>query len=200
MASDPDEHHPPEDGARWIGRHSIRLKDYDYSSEGGYFVTMCVKNRECLFGEIVDGTMRLNDLGKIVDECWRAIPDHFPNVETDEFVVMPDHVHGIIIIVDGQNSVGAPQFVGAQHAVPLQNNIPQREQFGKPTHGTLPTIIRSFKSATTKKINETRNSPGESVWQRNYFERIIRNEDELNRIREYIYNNPARWQQDADYI
>lgn len=155
-------------------------------------MTIDTFDRDCMFGKVVDGTMSLNESGRIVDGCWQEIPDHFPHIELDEFVIMPNHVHGILIIV------GEQCFVGARHAVPLHNNVPQREQFGKPTRGTLPTIIRSSKSATTKRINEIRNSQGEPLWQRNYFERIIRNEKELNRIREYIMNNPARWQQDEE--
>lgn len=157
-------------------------------------MTIDTFNRDCVFGKIVDGTMSLNEFGKIVDECWHEIPDHFPHVELDEFVIMPNHAHGIIIIVGEQCSVGA------RRAVPLHTNIRQREQFGKPTRGTLPTIIRSFKSATTKRINEIRNSQGEPLWQRNYYERVIRDEEELIRIREYIYNNPARWPQDEDFV
>jgi putative transposase len=194
MRYDPNKHHPPEDETWRTGRRSIRLKDYDYSTEGGYFVTIDTFNRDCIFGKIADETMSLNESGKIVNECWHAIPNHFPHVELDEFVIMPDHVHGIIIIV------GERYSVGARHAVPLHNNIPQREQFGKPTRGTLPTIIRSFKSAATKRINEIRNSQAEPVWQRNYYEHIIRNEEELIRIREYIYNNPARWRRDEEII
>lgn len=179
MKYDPNRHHPPEDGTWRTGRRSIRLKGYDYSTEGGYFVTINTFRRESMFGSIADETMHLNEFGKIVDECWHAIPDYFPHVELDEFVIMPDHVHGIIIIV---GSVGARYHVGAQHAVPLQNvvplqnNIPQHEQFGKPTRGTLPTIIRSFKSVTTKRINEIRNSQGEPLWQRNYLPREVSHE------------------------
>ena len=120
-------------------------------------MTINTFNRDCTFGNVVDGTMSLNESGKIVDGCWREIPDHFPHVELDEFVIMPNHVHAIIIIVWEQRSVGARQ----------------REQFGKPAHGTLPTIIRSFKSAPTKRINEIRNSEGEPAWQRNYLPREI---------------------------
>jgi len=110
---DPRIHHPPK-GEPWrTGRRSIRLKDYDYSREGGYYVTICVQDRQCLFGEVINWGMRVNQFGKIVKECWEAIPDHFPHVELDEFVIMPNHVHGIIIIVGEQSSVGA------RRAVPL---------------------------------------------------------------------------------
>ncbi|OGR05613.1 MAG: hypothetical protein A2511_01970 [Deltaproteobacteria bacterium RIFOXYD12_FULL_50_9] len=120
-------------------RRSIRLHGYNYSQNGAYFVTICAQNRECLFGEIVDGEMWLNDAGRVVQKCWDDILVHFPYVEMDECVVMPNHVHGIIAIV------------GARHAVPLQTG-----QFDKPVAGSIPTIIRSFKSAVTKCVNEKR--------------------------------------------
>ncbi len=145
----------------------------------------------CLFGHVTDGIMRLNIYGKIVWSCWREIPDHFPHVELDEFVVMPNHVHGILWIVDN---------VGARHGVPLPNGgtVPNHERFGKPVPGSIPTIIRSFKSAVTKQINGKRGTPGARVWQRNYYEHIIRDESSLNRIREYITMNPLRWAMDRE--
>ncbi len=178
MTYNPDIHH----------RRSIRLRDYDYSSAGAYFVTIHAGNREGLFGSVTDGDMRLNNFGVVVDECWRAIPTHFPSVELDEFVTMPNHFHGIIIL----DVPSKP--VGAQHAAP---------QFTTPGHanvmsGSLGAIVRSFKSAASKRINEIRNDPGGPVWQRNYYERIIRNDHELERIREYIVNNPLQWDDDSD--
>ena len=176
---DPDKHH----------RRSIRLPGYDYTQAGAYFVTVCTWNRECLFGDVVDGEMRLNELGEIVRACWHEIPDHFPHVGSDEFVIMPNHVHGILVIVE-------TNVVGARHAVPLQNQC--TEQFGKPLAGSIPTIIRSFKSAVTKRINDLRGTPGVSVWQRNYYEHVIRDEESLNRIRQYIVENPRRWHLDRE--
>ena len=142
-------------------RQSICLKGYDYSQAGAYFVTLCAWNKEYLFGEIVDGKMLLNEYGEIVMKCWEAIPIHFPHVETDKFIIMPNHVHGIVFMV------------GARHAVPLRTI---GEQFAKPVSGSLPTLIRSFKSAVTKSINTFRNTPGTPVWQRNYYEHIIRDD------------------------
>jgi REP element-mobilizing transposase RayT len=178
MRYDPEKHH----------RRSIRLRGYDYSREGAYFVTICAQEHLCLFGEVVDGEMRLNDAGRIAKQCWLAIPDHFPHAQLDAFVVMPNHVHGIIVIVGARHHMD----VGARHAVPLQ------EQFGRPVPGSIPTIIRSVKSATTKRINEIRNAPGTLIWQRNYYEHIIRDEESLNRIREYILSNPLRWHLDRE--
>jgi REP element-mobilizing transposase RayT len=169
-------------------RRSIRLRNYDYSQAGAYYVTICTRDRECLFGEIVDGEMRLNEMGQIITGCWDESPNHFPNVKLDAFVVMPNHVHGIIVIVETSDSGS----VGARHAVPLQRS------FGQPISGSLPTIIRSFKSAVTRRINEMRDTPGMPVWQRNYYEHVIRNNRELDRVRRYIAGNPARWTEDSE--
>jgi len=184
MRYDPEKHH----------RRSIRLKGYDYTRVGAYFVTIVTKNRVCLFGEMVNGEMVANEYGVIVRECWLAIPDHFPHAALDEFIVMPNHVHGIVVLNETTT-------VGARHAVPLHNpTSQQREQFGKPVAGSIATIVRSFKSAVTKRINEHRGTPGAPVWQRNYFEHIIRSEDSLNRIRKYIAGNPARWGYDRENL
>jgi len=183
----------PLRNAKGQNRRSIRLKGYDYSQPGGYFVTACTHNLECLFGRIADEKWCPNDAGRVVAKCWNDIPKHFPHVKLVEFVVMPNHVHGVILIMD---DVGESHFVGARHAVPLQNAVHQ--QFGKPISGSLSTIIRSFKSAVTKNINEMRQALGAKLWQRNYYEHIVRNEDELSRIREYIVNNPLKWELDRE--
>lgn len=182
MPYNPDIHH----------RRSIRLRNYDYSRAGAYFVTICTHHRECLFGEITNRAMRLNDAGRMAAKCWQDIPLHFPHAALDEWTIMPNHVHGIIVIID--------TTVGARHAVPVRRNacrVPTTERFGKPVSGSFPTVVRSFKSAVTRHINILRNTPGNRLWQPNYWEHIIRNETELHRIREYIQNNPARWQEDA---
>ncbi len=182
MRYDPQKHH----------RRSIRLKGYDYTQPGAYFVTLCTQGRAHLFGEVVDGEMRLNEAGLVAEQCWRAIPDHFPHTVLDAYVVMPNHLHGIVWIV-----------VGARHAVPLPTPavpLPTAEQFGRPVPASLPTIIRSFKSAVTNRINALRQTPGASIWQRNYYEHIIRNEDALNRIRTYIQENPLRWARDRENL
>ena len=181
MPFDPERHH----------RRSIRWKGYDYTHPGAYFITICTRDRACLFGEVVDGEMRLNEYGRIARRCWEEIPLHFPHAELDAFVVMPNHVHGIVIL-----TVGARHNIGAQHAVPL---LPGKtEQFGKPVPGSIPTIVRSFKSATTRHINVLRGTPRAPVWQRNYYEHIIRNEESLNRLREYIITNSMRWATDNE--
>ena len=176
-------------------RHSIRLAGYDYSQPGVYFVTICTCGKNPLFGNVVDGQVRLNERGRVAQVYWFDIPVHFPNSKLDEFIIMPDHVHGIIAITDmevdrapvgGAQIVGAPVvIVGAQHAAPLQLQPLQP--------GSIPVIVRSYKSAVTKHIHELRGMAGTPVCQRNYWEHIIRNEDELERIRYYIRNNPMNW-------
>ena len=196
-------------------RRSIRLKNYDYSKSGAYFITICTKNRQCLFGEIVNGEMILNDGGKIVEKCWIDIPEHFPNAILDEFIIMPNHIHGIIIlneldfdnvganmganvVVDiGANMVvdiGANMMVdvGAKNFSPLQNERPHG------TTRTIGSIIRGFKIGVTKWFRQ--NSNIHTVWQRNYYDHIIRNEIELIKIRKYIINNPRNWTNDNNYI
>lgn len=164
-------------------RRSLRLKGYDYKQAGVYFVSMCTLNRTCFFGDIVNGEMMLNAEGQIVAEEWIKTAEIRNNIELDEWVVMPNHFHGILVINECRGTA---------------RRAPTVEQFGKPVSNSIPTIIRSFKSAVTKRINELRNSPGAKIWQRNYYEHIIRNEDELNRIREYITNNPLKWEFDKE--
>jgi REP element-mobilizing transposase RayT len=163
-------------------RRSVRLKGYDYSGAGAYFVTICAWHRECLFGDIVDGVMGLNEYGGIAAACLKKIPDHFAHVDMDYMIVMPNHIHFILII----NHPGRGTACRA----------PTVERFGSPVHGSVPTIIRSYKSVVTKQINRTRNTPGFPVWQRNYHDRIIRNEKELYETRKYIQNNPFQWDRD----
>ncbi|NCC26025.1 MAG: transposase [Deltaproteobacteria bacterium] len=165
-------------------RRSIRLQGYDYSQAGAYFVTICTQNRECLFGEIENGEMRLNDAGRMVADEWLKTAEIRDEIELDEWVVMPNHFHGIVVVTACRGTA---------------RRAPTMERFGQPIVGSVPTIIRSFKSAVTKHINELRQTPGMKLWQRNYWEHIVRNEPELNRIREYIHNNPAQWEMDKLY-
>ena len=182
MPYDPNRHH----------RRSIRLKGYDYTQPGAYFITIVTYERMPLFGEIVNGEMRLNEYGQMVRDEWfqTAVVRPYVVLHPDEFVVMPNHVHGIIWIVDTDADGG--DDVGAR-----RRRAPA-EQFGKPIPGSIPTIVRSFKSMTTRRINLLRNTPGAAVWQRNYYEHIIRHERALNAIRQYIIENPRRWQMDRE--
>ena len=176
----PDIHH----------RRSIRLRDYDYSQDGLYFISICIKTRECLFGEIVDDEMILNKNGEIVEKCWLDITQHYPDTVLHEFVVMPNHLHGIVEIT-------AP--VGAQNFVPLQTPtdrnappLPRRNEFQKIIPRSIGAIVRGFKIGTTKQL-------GYSVWQRNYYEHIIRDGNSYQIISDYILNNPKKWQTDKFY-
>ena len=165
-----------------------------------------------LFGEVVAGRMRFSSAGRIASQCWHEIPKHFPTVTLDKLVVMPDHVHGIIVIGESPNqqNLGAQagHVVGAQHAAPLHlpvrplspggKSLLTRGQSLRVPPGSLGAIIRAFKSATTKRINEKQGTPGRKVWQRNYYDRIIRTDRELYRARRYIMTNPDRWSRTAN--
>ncbi len=190
-------------------RRSIRLKGFDYCSAGAYFVTICTYNKQCVFGDVVDGKMVLNTLGKAVDWHWRAITNHFKNTELNEFVVMPNHVHGIIHIINDESVA----FVGEKHsrhdavinmnvlrgnASPLRPpDFTKQKPIGtKPQ--SLSAIIQNFKSITSRKINRMKSLPNAKLWQRNFYEQIIRHEGDLNRISVYISNNPAKWEEDKE--
>lgn len=175
-------------------RRSIRLQGYDYTQPGAYFVTVITRQRTCLFGEVVNGEMKLSDLGQIADECWRAIPDHFPFVELGVHVVMPNHVHGIIMIDwDGAQSNLGTIDDGKGAAMLRPNDNPHKIN-DKP--GSLGAIVRSYKSAVSYQINKQFNLS--QIWQRNYHEHIIRDADEANRIHLYIEANPAHWDEDDE--
>jgi REP element-mobilizing transposase RayT len=192
---DPQKH--PFDNAQGRHRRSIRLKGYDYSQEGAYFVTIVTWRREFLFGEIVNQEMRLSQRGKIVDECWRSIPEHFPHAELGAYVIMPNHVHGIIIInPTGENwiATNTSQSVGARHASPPQHASPLRPR--GVASGSLGAIVGSFKSAVTKRIGRELNETG--IWQRNYYEHIIRDDKDLQNKTDYIEANPLLWDEDDE--
>jgi REP element-mobilizing transposase RayT len=178
MTYKPDKHH----------RRSIRLKGYDYAQAGAYFVTICTQGRACLFGDILDGHMRLNECGGIVAWTWQDLPNHAPNVALDAFVLMPNHVHGIIVITD---TVGA----GSEPA-PTTEPAPTEPTPANTKRYALPEIVRQFKTFSARRINKCRGTPGVAVWQRNYYEHILRSEESLNRVRQYILNNPHRWTYD----
>lgn len=175
-------------------RRSIRLPGYDYTSEGWYFITICVQDKECVFGEIVENNMILNIIGKIIDYHWRKLPKHFKNIELDPYQIMPNHFHGIIhITVGAKHSNTANDKINKttnKNASPLQ--MPHGTN-----SGSLGAIIQNFKSVTTRKINKIEKTNHiHFKWQRNYYEHIIRNEKDLNRIRTYILENPLKWAED----
>jgi putative transposase len=175
IGHDPDKPH----------RKSTRLKGYDYSQAGAYFVTICTQGRACLFGDAVNDGIRLNALGEIVEREWLRTVEIRPRVQVDAFVVMPNHMHGILIIRPA-GGVGATRRVA-----------PTRTPRG-PAPGSIGAIVGQFKSRTTKHINRLRRTPGMAVWQRNYYEHVIRNDESLNRVRQYILDNPVRWTVDRE--
>ena len=164
---------------------STRLKRWDYSSPGAYFITIVTKNRACYFGNVEDGDMYLNELGEIAKQCFKKIPKHFPFISLDAFVIMPNHVHGIIIIddVEAQNLAS---LVKAQNLAPLPS---PKNQFG-PQSKNLASIIRGYKIGVTNYANKN-NIPFQ--WQSLYYDHIIRNKKSLNNIRQYIVQNPVNW-------
>ena len=169
---------------------SIRLKGYDYSRAGAYFVTICTHNKECLFCDVVNGNLALNDFGRMVDSEWLKTAEIRKNVILDGYVIMPNHFHGIVLITENDS--------GKARLATTKYNVSIKMDFGKPKPGSLSVIVGSFKSAVARQINLMRNTPGKEVWQRNYYEHIVRNSDELDRIREYIVTNPLRWQMDKE--
>ena len=160
-------------------RRSIRLKNHDYASPGGYFVTICTHDREHIFGQIRNREMILNEFGAIATNCWNALPEHFPHIRLDASIVMPNHFHGILWI----------------------NQYPEGHyrtdrKFGDAIAGSISTIIGSFKSATSRNINKLQRNTGATVWERNYYEHIIRNQEAQIDIQKYILNNPKSWESD----
>ncbi len=179
---------------------SIRLKGYDYSRAGAYFVTICTHNKECIFGAVTDGNLALHEFGRMVNAEWLKTAKIRKNVILDVYIIMPNHVHGIILIIDDDDdSKERHHFkTGTARRATTKGDGLIKMEFGKPKPGSLPVIVGSFKSAVARQINSMRNTPGKEVWQRNYYEHIVRNQVELDRIREYIVANPARWRMDKE--
>ncbi len=228
---DPDRHH----------RRSIRLVGYDYARAGAYFVTLCVQDRSCELGEINNGGITLSDWGRIAAQTWTWLRNQYPYVALDVWVMMPNHLHGIIVLLDDVDAlldVGARRDVeGARHdvegarcAVGARRDVEgarrdaggarhdaggARHDAGGARHDAplrrgdtfshdaikrkpLGQLIGAFKTVSTKRINEMRGTPGARFWQRNYYEHIVRDEPDMNRIRQYIIENPRRWAEDRD--
>jgi putative transposase len=218
-------------------RRSIRFKDYDYSQAGLYFITICCQNRACLFGEITNGEMILNDAGKIANQYWLDIPNHFPDAILHKHIIMPNHIHGIVELVGAKNfspdntmpqnktpektnnnNNGVDDINGAKNFSPENttpdNTIPQNEIPEKTNNNngvddingaknfsplrspskTIGSVVRGFKIGVTKWMRQ--NTDIYNVWQRNYWEHIIKNEKSYQTISEYIINNPKKWNED----
>ena len=161
MPYDPQKHH----------RQSIRLKGFDYRQPGAYFVSICVDDRECLFGQVMGNSMQVNEAGSIVRSIWESLPSRFSAVALDAFVVMPNHVHGIVILREGSTTPPGPSLGG---------------------------VIRVFKSISAIQVNRLLQREGRPLWQRNYYERVVRDVGSLSRIQQYIQDNPARWDVDPE--
>ena len=166
---DPDKHH----------RRSIRLQGYDYSQAGAYFVTVVAHQRECLFGDVVGGGVVLNEFGRVVANTWEWLENQYSYVALETWVVMPNHFHGILLIQDDGR--------GGSRTAPTPM---KRKPLGR--------LIGAFKTVSTKQINLLRDTPGIPIWQRNYYEHVIRNDDDLNRIHRYIESNPSMWADDDE--
>ena len=178
-------------------RKSQRKQDYDYSQPGYYAATVCTQNRSCLFGMIVAGEMLLNDAGRMIHETWYDIPDHYPGIELDVMQIMPNHLHGIIVVRE----------VGTDPCVCPNPGTENGQTRGSVPTGcrSLPEVIKQFKTLTARRYIEGVRTYGwhsfsGKLWQRSYHDRIIRNETELNKIRTYIYNNPREWDTDENNI
>lgn len=181
---DPQKHH----------RRSIRLQGYDYSQAGAYFVTIVTWHRECLFGEVVNGEMKLSKFGLVAKQQWDKLPKRFPNIELGAYMIMPNHVHGIILITAGRGTAGNPNDLDSGPS----RRAPTRERFQKPVKGSIPTIVRSYKSAVSYRINLMHGTDGVPVWQRNYYEHVTRNDKDLQNKTDYINANPFLWDEDDE--
>ncbi len=187
-------------------RKSYRLKDYDYSRPGLYAITICCEKHQYLFGKIENGEMILNDAGVVAEKCWIAIPEHYPNTRLHEFVIMPNHIHGIIEIIEKYipQNFDNDVIVGCQNIDALQNHndnviIRTKNEYQKIVHGSIGCIVRGYKIGVTKWFRK--NHPNEfpnkrKVWQRNYYDRILWSVPSYERMANYINNNPENWGKD----
>jgi len=174
-------------------RRTIRLPAYDYSSPGAYFVTIRVQGGECLLGDVIGETMNLSIFGQIAWRAWKRLPSHFPNLVLDAWTVMPNHMHGLLLITARCDPAASGHLEVASPGAGL--NAASRPPRA-PAPGSLGVIVGNLKSVSARRINQLRKTPGQAVWQRNYWEHIVRDDESLRRIREYIQTNPARWAED----
>ncbi len=204
MRYDPDRHH----------RHSIRMDDYDYSKDGVYFVTICIHNRERLLCEICDGMTALSEIGRAVEDAWNAIAKRFPFVVLDDYVLMPNHLHGILVFVEADKpdktdvASGEMKEVAANAKVNLAkakegaaSSAPTGfvDLTGEATPKVaLGGVLRAFKSLSAIAANRLLDRAEQPFWQRNYHERIVRDEQEMDQVRTYIYHNPLQWSTDTE--
>jgi REP element-mobilizing transposase RayT len=186
---------------------SARLKGWDYSSPGYYFIIICTKNMECLFGKITGGKIILSEMGKIAEQYWREIPVHFNDIILDEFVVMPNHIHGILSIVPTPKPIVETPNLGVSTmglgvttipGVSTITGVPTEHDKNIKKPANIGIVINQYKRICTIRIRTS--NPGISIWQPRFHDHIIRDENELNRIRQYIIDNPVNWRKDDNYI
>ena len=170
------------DEQRLPKRRSIRLRGYNYTQNAAYFVTICVNQRLCMFGDITDGVMRCSTVGEVVESAWQDLPHHTPGLSLDAWIVMPNHLHDIVVL-PGE---------------PLSESLVKWLPRG-PKPGSLGAVLGGFKSAVSRRVSASDLSPVRPLWQRNYYERIIRSDRELDATRKYIETNPARWDDDPNH-
>ena len=171
---------------------SARLKGWDYSTDGHYFVTICTKDKKHYFGKVMDGEMRLSKLGIVAKECWLKIPGHFLHVELDEFVVMPNHIHGILILKNGRDGACPVSTKKSLIKNPSNHNfLPKPE--------SLSVIVGSFKSAVSKHIKQF-HPQSHFAWQSRFYDHIIHNEKSWYFMQEYIRDNPKNWERDKLFM
>src|SRR5215210_8089620 len=164
-------------------RRSIRMNGYDYTRDGAYLVTICTQDRVRLFGTVVNGYMQMNECGREVANCWMWLAERYLYVHLDQWIVMPDHIHGIVVVADRTGGAGR----GGSRTAPTSTK-----------RKTLGRLIGAFKTVSTKCINNVRSTPGAKVWQRNYYEQVVRDGLQLHRVRRYIANNPSRRELDRE--
>jgi len=172
-------------------RRSVRLKEFDYSQPGAYFITIVTINRESLFGTIKGDQVNLSDLGRIVESEWQRLEKRFRTIQLGVWVVMPNHFHGIIIISETENS-----WRKVENGV----NSSAVEHFGSPVSGSIATIVRSFKSSVTQRYQWAAQSSTTKVWQRGFYDHVIRSEEDYGNVHDYIVNNPIKWSEDENFI
>jgi putative transposase len=197
---------------RHVGRHrrrSIRLKGYDYTRNGAYFVTICTQDRVCLFGTVVNGHMQMNEYGREVADCWSWLAQRYSYVHLDEWVVIPNHMHGIIVIADDRRNGSGRDGVGLDVAysegvcrggsrTALTRTALTGSRIASAKRKTLGRLIGAFKTLSTRRINGVPSTPGAKVWQRDHYEHVVRNSPQLRRVRHYIASNPSRWELDRE--
>jgi putative transposase len=191
-------------------RHNMRLQGYDYSQPGAYFITIVTHHRESLFGQVVNGELHLNRFGKIIQNDLNGLSSHYQNVNLEAFVIMPNHIHAIVIIYDRRG--GSPRTGESKGSIIIENSnivcdagktrpymANSLNHYRKMTVYGLPEIVRAFKSFSARRINQLRKMHGTPIWQRSYYDNIIRNEQDLRKIWDYIETNPQSWKDDQLY-